>query len=126
MTATAWATLVLDEVSDPPTWTVNMRILDAGGIDKELFVVSVETGAYAYVATSRDLVVYPTSRAEAVEKHLSFYRVSGTTKSWDRQSKAAEFALFVRGRVSLVVDDWAYDKSLPFGGEHTYVYSSPT
>lgn len=121
-----WAVLSVTEVADPTNWqwSVRLSIPNAGGIDKELFVVSVETGEYSSVALARDLEVYPTSREEAIEKNLSFYRVSETQKVWDRQSKAAEFALFVRARVNLVVADWAYEEKVAFGGEHTYVYTS--
>lgn len=126
MSSSTWAVLTVNEYPTPPTYRVVLTITASGGIDKNLFVVDVETETYQYVATSRDLSVYPTSKAEALAQGLSFYRVSQTEKTWDRQSTAAEFVLFVRGRVAFVLTDWEADVSVDFGGESSYLVTSAT
>lgn len=124
MSDTTWAVLTVNEYPTPPTYRVVLTITASGGIDRNLFVVDVATGSYQYVATSRDLVVYPTTKAEAMELGLSFYRVSTTEKTWDRQSTAAEFVTFIRARVALVLTDWETDTDVTFGGETTYLVAS--
>jgi len=124
MSATTWAVLTVNEYPTPPTYRVVLTITASGGIDKNLFVVDVETETYQNVALSRDLVVYPTTKAEALDQGLGFYRVSQTEKTWDRQSTAAAFVAFVRERVASVLTDWESDTAVAFGGESTYLVTS--
>jgi len=121
----AWITATCTETQvDAQTYKVEFNVSDAGGIEKELFVMRVSDDSFSHVALVYDLKTFPNSKQEALTKRLAFYRVSQMQRTFEVKPTAANFSTYTKQRLAFVTKDWAGDSVAEFGGITTVVYSS--
>lgn len=128
----SWITLsqkeeiVPRDAPDSPLYAVTFRVVAAGDIPLEIFVLDVATDSFQHVAFVMDLTAWPDSREAALDAYKAYYRAQSFTRTFDNKSLASAFSASVRARVDLLNQLWAADSSTAFGGELAFVYNSET
>lgn len=126
----SWITLsqkeeiVPRDAPDSPLYAVTFRVVAAGDIPTEIFVLDVATDTFQHVALVMDLISWPDTRDAALNSYKAYYRASSCTRTFDDKAVASAFAANVRVRVDLLNKLWAVDSSTAFGGETAFVYNS--
>jgi len=110
--------------ADPASFKVVLTVTNAYGIDKELFVVRLDDDTYQYVATSKDLTAYPTSKAKAQSLNTLFYRTDKADVSFTTENQALRFLAQTHTRLKSVVKAVNATSGETFGGVDTFVYDS--
>jgi hypothetical protein len=113
-------------VGDPATvrYTVELRVVLANGIDRELFVFRTTDDAFSHVATLDDLKLYPNNKAAALADNTKFYRASSASVTYTSQSTAAQASVHAQQRLKRVNLEWGQLADDVFGGSETFIYDS--
>lgn len=125
-----WITLSRTErvvEQDPPgapRYEVALRVVAAGGIEPEIFVMERSTDAFSHVALVPDMTQWPIGRDAALQAGKDYYRVRDITQTWDTRELAAAFAAHAAMRVSTLNTLWGSSAAAPFGGESVVTYNS--
>lgn len=117
------------ERKDPPevsTYTITFRVIDSGGIEPQIFVMTTDLSQFSSVALVPDMQAWPNNRETALALYKNFYRATEFTRSFTSKEQAAAFANFTRQRINILNRAWAADVETPFGGEQVFVYDSST
>lgn len=116
----AWVQLQETRRELPDAFELIVTVLDAGGIDTELFVYRLDTNEYSHLATLADLDLYPADALSASMEEKPFYRKSQVTRTFKDVAALDYFAAFVRARLTDVCD--ARNGSTPFApGDTLYI-----
>lgn len=110
-----------NDEDNQPVYQSENKVSASEGIPLALFVFTVSNDSYSHVASTHDLETYPTSRAEAVNDGVDYYRLPQVTREFDNITDAQAFALHVRSRLQFLSNDYPAVKDA-FEGSETYVY----
>lgn len=110
-----------NDEDNQPVYKSENTIVASEGIPLALFVFAVSDDSFSHVATTRDLEVYPASRAEAIAEGASFYRLATVAREYDTITDAQAFALSVRSRLQYLSQDYPATQDA-FVGTETYTY----
>jgi len=94
-------------VDEGPLYKVTTIVEYVHDIQEAIFVHRTETDVFEYVATVWDMDNLPETRAEAVEEGIYFYRSKVAVKSYASIETADEFALYTRGRINTLVNEYS-------------------
>ena len=106
-----------NDEDNQPVYKSENEISASEGIPLALFVFAVSDDSYSHVASTHDLETYPTSRAEAVNESVDYYRLSQVTREFDSIADAQAFALHVRSRLQFLSNDYPAVKDAFEGSE---------
>ena len=102
-------------------YKVAMRVLEASGIEAEVFVFSANDH-FSHVATTRDMANSPPSQTYALEFNLPFYRAAQMEITLQTPVRAREAKEALDSRISGLISEWNSQPTPPFGGQTTKVY----
>jgi hypothetical protein len=88
---------------DGVLYRVNIEVLTAGGIDKNVFVYRVADDTFMHPATPYDLLNFPVGRAAAVAAGAEFYRMSTVVRTFPTSRSVAETITVHKSRLRLLV-----------------------
>jgi len=107
-----------------PLYRVFTEVVHSIGIDRKIFVFNKDTEEFSHVATTWDMESLPGSLAEAqASSEIEYYRDNHCTKDYEDATDAAAFAVYTRGRVEYLVNQYA-EMQTDFIGEGDYEYVS--
>jgi hypothetical protein len=105
-------------------YVVNFEVEASNGIDRELFVLRRDDGAFSHVATVFDLNTYPNDPAQAEANRSDFYRVASVEFSFSSAEQAVGMTSDVKLRLQSVNTLWSHVSGIIFGVEERVVYDS--
>ena len=109
-------------VEEGPVYRVVTSVYYNLGIDRNIFVFNAETDAFEHVATPWDMGNTPTTKQDALDDGIDYYRLEAVTKDYDAIEDATTFAAYTLGRISSLAQ--AYDLAkTTFVGSNTYSYT---
>lgn len=105
-------------------YVVQLEIVAARGIERELFVRRRDDGAFSHVATVFDLEKFPNDRARAEADGVDFYRNTTVEYVGAAAGPVLEAAADAQLRLRAVNNIWGRAQNFQFGLETTIVLDS--
>lgn len=102
-------------------YTVAMHVLTANEIEPQVFVFSMDD-TFSHVATTRDMMNFPNSRAYAVENNLPFYRDVQMSLTLQSPALARTAREALDSRLAGLLAEWNAQPTPAFGEHFTKVY----
>lgn len=106
-----------------PTYRVETNVIYALGIDRNIFVFDRDTQVFSHVASVWDIENYPANYQEALTADLDYYRAAECSKDYTTAPEALEFAVYTRGRVQSLVNEYEVVTE-DFEGEGDYTFTN--
>lgn len=95
-------------VQPGPVYRVVDSCTTSDGIDPAVFVFRLSDDGFSHVATVRDLVTYPATRAAAVTAKADFYRLATVTFESPSVREANSFTVTVTHRVQALCNEYRF------------------
>lgn len=108
------------ESIDGNSYVVEVEVLDAVGIPRELLVFRGDV--FDHVATIRDISVYPPSASLAQSLGQEFHREPRVRLVYGTPGLAREAGLYIESRIAAVRNEYAASQPPDFGFNAVTVY----
>lgn len=117
--------ITLKEVStlEDSQFKVTFTVTNAANIEAALFTYNTGDDTFSHPATVFDIEDYPTTKAQAVEDNLAFYRANAVTRYFNNVDAANDFKEDVRARIQFVLNEFSKTQD-DFEGTETYILES--
>lgn len=102
------------------TYTASFDVRQAYAVPPQLFVLRADDGTFSHVATTDELLAYPTDRTEAQRKGFVFWRDSRSALTASTPTGLAAMIGHVRYRLQVVTQDWPTEGALTVPGSDVY------
>lgn len=111
------------EITTDALFRVTDSITASEDIDDAVFVFKTTDDAFSHYATVTDLVLYPDTKAEALDQGVGFYRQNEAIRDWDDIDSAREQKALTVTRLRSLLIKWD-DYSEGFEDDVTVVIST--
>lgn len=115
---------VTETLAEGVRYGVTVEVLNASGIEREVFVFRSVDDVFMHPAMAYDMNVYPASKALALGAGDAFYRASVMTVTYPTSASAASAIRSFKARLRILVNQWRATRTEDLGNTEVEVYTA--